>query len=177
VFYFWMLALTFINRSVIEPDPIQKMLRLHLGRIGRWPWPLQVLFPFVTVIALWMALHPLLVYLGVLGTAASNASLAEQGLLLGISLLLTLKYVLPILLLLQLIASYVYFGSNPFWDFVANTAQNLLAPLQRFPLRLAKVDFTPVVGALLLLLFLHVLPTYLLPRLFSGSVTLSLWPQ
>jgi uncharacterized protein YggT (Ycf19 family) len=177
VFYFWVLTLILINRSVTEADPIQKMLRLHLGRIARWPWPIQVLLPFVVITALWMALHPLLVYLGVLGSANSTASLVAQGLLLGVNLLLTLKYVLPVFLLLHLVASYIYFGNNPLWDFIATTARNLLAPLQRFPLRLAKVDFTPVVGALLLLLILHILPTYLLPRLFSRNLALSLWPQ
>lgn len=177
VFYFWVLTLTVINRKVTEPDPIQRMLRLHLGRIGRWPWALQVVLPFAAVTALWVALHPLLVYLGVLGTANSTASLAAQGLLLGVTLLLTLKYVLPGFLLLHLISSYIYFGSNPLWDFIGTTARNLLAPLRRFPLRLAKVDFTPVIGALLLLLLLHILPTYLLPRLFSRNLALSLWPQ
>src|SRR4029077_13619829 len=45
VFYFWLLIVGLINRGTAEPDPIQKVVRLHLGRIARWPWPLQLLLP------------------------------------------------------------------------------------------------------------------------------------
>src|SRR6266404_4928565 len=31
VFYFWLLIVAAVNRQVIEPDPLQKLLRLHLG--------------------------------------------------------------------------------------------------------------------------------------------------
>jgi uncharacterized protein YggT (Ycf19 family) len=172
VFYSWLLALAIINRNVAEPDPLQKVLRLHLGPIGRWPWQLQLLLPPLVVVAIWLALQPLLVHLEVLAHARSATRLIEQGFVIGLCLFLTLKYLLPVFLLLHLFASYVYFGGNPLWEFIATTARNMLAPLQRLPCRLVKVDFAPVIGAALILFLLHVLPTILFRRL-----PLSLWPQ
>ena len=84
------------------------------------------------------------------------------------ALYLSLQYVLPPFLLLHLIGSYVYLGGNPLWEFVRATARNLLAPLGWLPLRVARLDFAPVVGVVVLLLLLHWVPS-LMPR--------SLWPQ
>src|SRR5512140_1530246 len=43
VFYFWLLVMAGINRSVTEADLLLKLLRLQLGPVGRWPWPVQAL--------------------------------------------------------------------------------------------------------------------------------------
>jgi uncharacterized protein YggT (Ycf19 family) len=175
VFYFWLMVLAMINRASREPDPIQKLVRLHLGRTARWPWPVQLLFPLLIVIVLWCGLHPLLVYLGVMASARSTAHLVGQGSLVGLSLLLSLKYVLPALLFLHLVASYVYLGNNPVWEFVATTSANVTWPLRRLPLRFAKLDFTPAVGVLLILWLLQWLPNLILARLAASQ--LSAWPQ
>ena len=63
---------------------------------------------------------------------------------------------------LHLVASYVYLGANPLWDFVGATARNLLAPLRRLPLRIARFDFAPVAGVVLIFLLLHWLPNLIL---------------
>jgi uncharacterized protein YggT (Ycf19 family) len=175
VLYFWLLVLATINRASTESDPIQKLVRLHLGRIVRWPWFVQFFIPFLIVVGLWWAVHPLLVYLGVMAHSHSAAHLFGQGSLVGLSLLLSLKYVLPVILLLHLVTSYVYLGTSPLWEFVAITSANLTAPLRRFPLRFAKVDFTPVVGVLLILWLLEWLPNAILARLAASR--LSAWPQ
>jgi len=47
IFYFWLLALTAVNRGTTEPDPITRLLRLHLGRVARWPALVQLLIPCV----------------------------------------------------------------------------------------------------------------------------------
>jgi uncharacterized protein YggT (Ycf19 family) len=177
IFYFWLVTLTFINRESADPDPLHKLLRLHLGRVARWPWALQWLLPPLAAACLWVALHSLLLRYGIVGPVRSLFHLGEQGLLLGFALLFSLKYLLPVLLLLYLVTSYVYFGSNPFWDFVGTTACNLLSPLRKLPLQAARFDFAPVVGAVLLLLVLHALPEYLLPKLFHKNFPLCLWPQ
>jgi uncharacterized protein YggT (Ycf19 family) len=174
VFYFWLIALVIINRTITETDPIQKLVRLHLGRPARWPWPLQLLLPFLIVLALWMVLHPLLVSLSVVGRARSTAHLVEQGSLLGLGLLLSLKYVLPAFLLLHLVASYIYLGNNALLDFVTATSTNITAPLRRLPLRFGKVDFTPVAGVILILWLLQWLPNLVLGRLSASK--LSAWP-
>jgi uncharacterized protein YggT (Ycf19 family) len=176
VFYFWLLALVVINGKGGETDPLQKLVRLHLGPVWRWPWWAQSLLPLVLAAGLWAALHPVLVYLNVTGPAQSATHLLEQGLLVGSGLYLSLKYLLPVFLLLHLVASYVYLGRNPLWDFVTMTSLNLLAPLRRLPLRYAMVDFAPLAGAVLIFLLLHVLPVHGLPWL-EKHLHLKLWPS
>jgi len=174
VWYFWLLALAIINRRNAEPDPVQKMIRLHLGPVPRWPLTVQLLLPLLLVTALWIALHPLLVQLEITGRVLSVVHLAEQGVLIGGSLVFSLQYVLPVFLLLHLVASHVYLGSNAFWDFNGATARNLLAPLQRLPLRIARFDFAPFAGVILIFALLHSLPELILSELARHN--LSPWP-
>jgi uncharacterized protein YggT (Ycf19 family) len=173
--YFWLLALAVINRRNAEPDPLHKMLRLHLGPVARWPLLLQVLLPLVSLTALWIALHPLLAHLEITGRVRSNAHLVEQGLLIGFALYFTLQYLLPVFLLLHLFANYIYFGRNPLWDFIGATARNLLAPLRWLPLRIARLDFAPLGGVVLILFLLHWLPNLVLGHMAENNLTL--WPQ
>jgi hypothetical protein len=173
IFYFWLLVLALLNDSKAELDPIQKILRLHLGRVGRWPWPVQVLLPVLLVTALWLVLHPVMLYLGVVNQSRAQTHLLGQGLLVSAGLVFTLKYLLPPFLFLHLIASYVYLGSNPLWDFVSTTARNALAPLKW--LRVSKLDFAPVAGVALIFLLLHWVPNVILGYLAQKNLTL--WPQ
>jgi uncharacterized protein YggT (Ycf19 family) len=173
--YFWLLALAMINRRSAESDPLLKMLRSHLGPVARWPWLVQLLLPLLLVTALWMALHPLLLHLEITNRVRSNTHLAEQGILIGTALYFSLQYVLPVFLFLHLIGSYVYLGTSPLWDFVGATARNLLVPLRRLPLRIAKFDFTPVAGVILILSLLHWLPNFILGQMAQNKV--SPWPQ
>jgi uncharacterized protein YggT (Ycf19 family) len=175
VCYFWLLVLAMINRRSTESDPLLKMLRHHLGRIALWPWLVQSLLPLLLVTALWIALHPLLLRLGITNRVRSNTHLVEQGVLIGTALYLSLQYVLPVFLFLHLIGSYVYLGTSPLWDFVGATSRNLLAPLRRLPLRIAKFDFAPVAGVILIFSLLHWLPNFILAQLAQNKV--SLWPQ
>jgi hypothetical protein len=174
LFYFWLIVLGLINRSSPDNNSIQRLVRLHLGSVARWPWPLQLLTPLVLVVLLWVALHPVLLGLGVVTPAVSKAHLFEQGSLVALGLCLSLKYLLPPFLLMHLVASYVYLGSSAFWDFIALTSVNLTTPLRRLPLRLARVDLTPVAGAVLILLVLEWLPNLILSRLEAQR--LSVWP-
>ena len=175
VCYFWGLALVMINRRSAETDPLQKMLRLHFGPLARWPLLLQGLVPLVVVTGVWMALHPLLTHFEIISRVRSYAHLAEQGLLVGVALYFTLQFLLPVFLFLHLVTTYVYLGSNPVWDSVGATARNLLAPLRWLPLRFGRLDFTPLVGVLLILFLLHWLPNLILGRLAENNM--SSWPQ
>ena len=175
VCYFWLLALAMINRHSAEPDPLQKIIRLHLGSVARWPWLLQLLVPLLLITGLWIALHPLLVPLQITSRVRFNAHVAEQGLLIGTALYFSLQYLLPVFLFLHLVASYVYLGASPLWDFVGATARNLLAPLRWLPLRVARFDFTPLVGVVLIFVLLHWLPNLILGKLAQNNV--SPWPQ
>lgn len=175
VFYFWTLALVIINRPSVEPDPVQRLARLHLGPIARWPWPIQVVLPVVAVTGLWLTVQPLLARLNLTYPVSSLEHLVQQGLLLSLALALTLKYLLPLFLLLYLVATYVYLGSSPFWDFVTTTARNLLTPLRRLPLRAGKLDLAPLAGVILILLALDWLPNSLIRQMARHH--LWLWPQ
>jgi uncharacterized protein YggT (Ycf19 family) len=173
--YFWLLALVIINRQSATPDPLLRLIRLHLGAVTHWPWLVQAVLPLLLVAGLWIALHPLMVQLEVAGRVRTNARLVEQGLVVGAMLYLSLQYLLPVFLFLHLIASYVYLGSTPLWEFVGATAHNLLAPLRRVPLQIARFDFSPIAGVVLIFLLLH-----WLPHLILGEITrrnLSPWPQ
>lgn len=174
VCYFWLLALAIINRPSTEPDPIQKMVRLHLSPVARWPLIVQLLVPLLLVGGLWIALHPLLVHLEVTGRVRSNSHLAEQGALVALTLWFSLQFLLPVFLLLHLVASYVYLGSSTLWEFIGATARNLLAPLRRLPLRISRFDFSPLVGVVLIFALLHWLPKVILAKLAQHNV--SPWP-
>ena len=175
VFHFWLLALACINARAAERDPIQKMILLQLGRVGRWPRGVLVLLPALVVALVWIAAYPLLVRAGVVNPVQSAAHLLGQGASLGAAVYFTLKNLIPVLLFFHLIASYVYLGGSPFWDFVNATSRRILRPLDRVPLRFGKVDFAPLVGIVLVLLVLHALPNLVLNQL--GRRSLTLWPQ
>ena len=81
-------------------------------------------------------------------------TLLQHGVMLGVWLYTTLKFLLPAFLFLHLVGSYVYLGSSPLWDFIGVTARNILAPLNRVGMRIGRVDFAPLVGIILVLLVL-----------------------
>jgi uncharacterized protein YggT (Ycf19 family) len=174
-YYFWVLSLIIINSGVPEPDPIQKLLRMHLGEPGRWPWPVLIFLPIFCMAIIWLALHPVLAAAGVVTRSYTFAHLLEQSLLLTLTLVLSLKYLLPPLLLLCLIASYVYLGASPIWDFVGTTCRNMLTPIRWLPLRAGKVDFAPVAGAILVIALLHWVPHLVQWKLSARNILL--WPQ
>ena len=175
VFHCWLLALAVIHGRPAQPGLFLKMIQLHLGWVAQWPRAVQALAPGLSTALLWIAVHPVLAYAGVVNRVPSVVPLLEQGALVGAVIYLTLKHFLPVFLFLHLIASYVYLGNTPFWDFIGSTARKMLLPLQRLPLRLGRVDFAPLVGIILILLLLHGLPTILQSQLSRRNLTL--WPQ
>jgi uncharacterized protein YggT (Ycf19 family) len=56
------------------------------------------------------------------------------------------KFPIAALLVLHLLNSYIYFGRHPIWNYADATAQTLLSPLRKIPLKIGKVDFAPVIG-------------------------------
>jgi uncharacterized protein YggT (Ycf19 family) len=175
VFYFWLIVLALLDNEATETSTIRRTVRLQLGRLARWPWWTQLGFPVLLTVALWLAIHPLLVQLGTLSATRSLARLMGQALLVSGGLAFTLKYLLPPLLLLHLISSYVYLGENPVWGFVSQTSQRLVRPLTKLPLQFGKFDLAPLVGAILIVALLHWLPNFTLNRLAQQNLTL--WPD
>jgi uncharacterized protein YggT (Ycf19 family) len=105
----------------------------------------------------------------------SSTHLAGQAFLVGTALCFSLKWLLPAILLLHVVNSYVYLGNNPAWDFISTTSANLLAPLHRVPLRIARVDLAPVVAIVFIVLLLHWLPSYATWQMARRNLTM--WPQ
>jgi len=70
----------------------------------------------------------------------------EQAGAIGLGVYLSWKYLIVTMLVIYLINSYVYLGSHPLWNFITVTGRNLLTPLRFLPLRLGKVDFSPILA-------------------------------
>jgi len=152
VFYFWLLFISMVNVSAADVDPWLRLGRLHLGRSDRWPWPIKLILPLLTVALLWIALSPLLARVNILPSALSVTHRLEQAVVLGLGSYLCWKYLIGGVLALYLLNTYVFLGQQTFWTFVGSTGRRLLTPLRWFPLRLGKADFAPLAEIVLVFL-------------------------
>lgn len=143
-FQICLLLLSVINRAVPDAQPIQHLVRLHLGRLERWPLAVKLLLPLFSGL-LWLPIHPLLTAVGLLPAAPSFVLVMQQAGVLGFASLLAWKYLLLGLLVVHLVNSYIYIGRFQLLDFASETARHLLSLLRGIPLRLGRVDFAPIV--------------------------------
>ena len=150
IFYAWLLLLSLLA----GPLPMHGLVTIPLGRLDAWPRWAKVVLPFFATAILWWLASWLLIRLQIL-TPMPPAGRFQQALILGVSSYVLWKFPLGGILLLYLLNSYVYFGKHPFWKYVSATAQTILRPLQRIPLRVSKVDFAPLVGLALIFLVAH----------------------
>jgi hypothetical protein len=164
--YAWLLLISVINRKVGADEPVQRLVRLHLGWIERWPAWLKLFVPMAFSILVWGFGNPALVQLGIVPAPISRVQLWEQAFVLGLASFLAWKFLLLALCLLYLVNCYVYMGKAYFWNFVNTTGANLLAPLRRFPIRSGKWDLSPVLGGGLILAVSHWSALWL-PQLFE----------
>ena len=152
VFYLWLLFLSLVNCRAAEATPLQRLVRLHLGRIDAWSWPLKLVLPFLLGTLVWLTLMPLLTGWKIIPPAHSLAHRLEQAGTIGLGMYLRWKFLIGGLLVLYLLGSYVFLGNHPFWNFIAVTGRNALGPLCRLPLRVGKIDLAPVVAIALVFL-------------------------
>ena len=155
-FYMWMILLSFLGGRAGEADPFLRLARAHLGWMGRWPWPARLVLPFTMAAILWLTLLPVLGWLEVVPHPGNWFTRCQQAALLGVGAYLSWRYLLVGLFALHLLHSYVYLGRHPFWSFVTLAARDLLKPLQRLPLRVDRVDLSPVAGIALILLLAYI---------------------
>jgi uncharacterized protein YggT (Ycf19 family) len=151
VFYLWLLLLSCLNAQVPDADPVQRLVRVWLGRLERWPGAIKLLLPLAVTALAWCLLNPLLARLNMVPASAPGRLLA-QGAVIGLAAYLTLKFLILTILLLYLLNSYVYLGEFALWNFVDATTRRLLRPLQKLPLRVRKIDFAPVLSIILVML-------------------------
>jgi uncharacterized protein YggT (Ycf19 family) len=150
-FYLCLLLLSSVNAPVSDADPAQRLVRLHLGRLERWPGGVKLLLPLAATMALWCALNPLLLWIDMVPRVSTWHVLA-QGAVIGLAAYLALKFLVVGFLALYVVNSYVYLGDFPFLDFVNATARGLLRPLRPLPLRIGRVDLAPLAGMALVML-------------------------
>jgi uncharacterized protein YggT (Ycf19 family) len=149
VFYTALLLLSVLDNGASDGNPLQKFVRSHLGRAGRLPSGVRLLLPVAVTMLVWLALAPVLTHGEIVPAVAGIRRVLQQGLLLGIGLCLVWKLVLSGVLLAYFLNSYIYFGEYPVWSYAGGIARRLLMPLQWLPLRVGRVDFTAVVGMVL----------------------------
>jgi uncharacterized protein YggT (Ycf19 family) len=146
VFYVGLLFLSLLS----GPEPIHSLVKIPLGRVDGWRRWAKILLPFLVTSMVWLVLSWPLGWMQNL--PATMTLRIEQSLVVGLGSYLVWKFPAGIILGLHLLNSYVYFGRNPFWKYINLTAQKLLSPLQKIPLRLGKMDFAPVVAIALVFL-------------------------
>lgn len=151
-FYCWLLLFSVLNRGVSDSDRLQRWIRQELGRVDRWPGLVKCVLPVVLAGGLWCGLHGGLVALGLVAPPTSGLHLAGQGWVIGLGCLLGWKYPLAFVLVLHLLSTYLYVGSHPGWAFVNHSARNLLRPLAGLPLRLGRIDLTPLLAIAVIVL-------------------------
>src|ERR1041385_3640012 len=66
LFYFFLLLLSIVNGRTADIDPVQRMVRLHLGPIDSWPRLVKLVLPLIAVTLFWVAVSPLLISLNVI---------------------------------------------------------------------------------------------------------------
>jgi len=151
IFYLWLLLLSILD----GPMPTRRLVKMQLGEIDGWPRRIKFFLPLGVTALFWGLaswpfawLHP--------KPAMSAAHHIEEALVIGMGSYLIWKFVIGALLALHLLGSYIYFGKHPFWKYVDATAETLLKPLEKIPLRAGKADFAPVVGIALVFLFAEI---------------------
>jgi uncharacterized protein YggT (Ycf19 family) len=142
IFYVGLLFLSLLS----GPEPFHQLVKVPLGRVDGWPRWAKFLLPFAVTAMVWCALSWLLGWLQIFPQPVSMGHRLEQSLVIGLGSWLVWKFPAGALLVLHLLNSYIYFGRHPFWKYVNATAQSLLQPLKKIPLRAGRVDFAPVVA-------------------------------
>ena len=145
IFYLWLLLFSILAGQTAKEQPIHRLVRMQLGGIDGWPFWAKIISPLVVTALVWGLaswpfawLHP--------KQTMSAVHRIEESVVIGLGSYLVWQFIAVALLVLHLLNTYIYFGKHPFWNYVNATAQNLIAPLRKIPLRVGKVDFAPVVG-------------------------------
>jgi len=148
IIYLWLVLLSILD----GPMPTHRLVKMQLGEIDGWPRWVKFLLPLAVIAPVWMLASWLFAWMHIIPTPVSMAHRLGESLVIGLGSYLAWKFLIAALLGLHLLNSYIYFGKNPFWNYVNATSNQLLRPLQNIPLRAGKADFAPVAGIALVFL-------------------------
>ena len=148
IVYLWLILLSIL----VGPMPTHRLVKIQLGNIDGWPRWMKFLLPLALVGLLWWLASWILAWMGIIPKPISAMHRIEESLVIGLGSYLVWKFLIATLLVLHLLNSYVYFGKNPFWNYVNATARQLLRPLEKVRLRAGRADFAPIVGIALVFL-------------------------
>jgi uncharacterized protein YggT (Ycf19 family) len=148
-YYLALVLVTVANAHTLQSDPLQRIVRMQLGLIGRLPWFLSLLIPLVGGALVWFALGWAFGRLGLYTPVPTLDMLWQQALVFGLGTYLVWQYLLIVLLIIHLFNSYVYLGNSPIWAFLATTGRNALRPIRWLPLTLGRFDTAPLFGIVL----------------------------
>ena len=143
------LVLLFLS-LLAGPDPIQRLVKIPLGRVDGWPKAVKIILPFVITAPAWWLACWWLAWLQIIPHPASPWERIADSLVIGLRSYLVWKFPAAAILILHLLSSYIYFGTHPLWNYVRTTARTLLQPLDKIPLRVGRVDFAPIVAVAVL---------------------------
>jgi uncharacterized protein YggT (Ycf19 family) len=152
ILFLWLLLLSLLAGRSADAEPVHRLVRVQLGGIDGWPRWAKIVLPLAASALGWWLVSWLLEWLNIIPSPVSTAHRIGESVVIGLGSYLAWKYVAATLLVLCLLNTYIYFGKHPFWNYVNTTAQMLLAPLRKIPLRAGRVDFTPVAGIALVFL-------------------------
>jgi uncharacterized protein YggT (Ycf19 family) len=154
IFNLWLLLLSTLKSTTNNADSLRQLLRALIGRIETAPGWLKLILPLVVLTPVWWLASWPLTYLTRLPEPSASARW-QQALLVGAGSYLCWKYLIGGVLALYFVSSYVYFGRQPFWQHLTDIGRLLLGPLRRLPLRVGRLDFSPLVGIVLIFAVAH----------------------
>lgn len=141
ILYIWLLFFSMLS----GPEPIRSLVKIPLGRVDGWPRWVKVILPFLVIAVSWWLASWIFARLPP-QMATTPAQKFQGSVVIGLSSYLVWRFPACAILLLHLLSSYIYFGKHPLWNYVNQTAQTMLRPLKPIPLRVARVDFAPVLA-------------------------------
>lgn len=151
--FHWYAALVFLAGIHGEPregEPVARMIRDHLRAAGQMPRALLLLWPGVGLMLLWPLLHALFSLAGVLPPIPLGRRLLSQSLAVGLGGWMTLRWPLTVVLVFGMFLNIVYVGSHPLWTYLESLLSRMLRPLRWLPLRIARIDFLPMIALIAL---------------------------
>jgi hypothetical protein len=133
-----------VNRPPQDKDGVTRELRRSVGWISHLPGVLWLFVPSVLLGLAWLLLGWWAAVTGLVPALHHPAHLFQQSIVVGLGAVLVWRWLLTVVLGLNFLNSYVFFGSSPFWDFVQHTGNRLVRPLAWT--RMGRVNLPPLIA-------------------------------